>query len=474
MWFGPLVEWNLQNYDRRLTLKNNSIMKTKKFLMTTLLVMGMVIAKAANGFPPELVLVSQPVLTYNANSVTVYYDVQNIGDYTYRGNIFVYLDPDDGYYYAKKWVRVCPGRIKRVAITIPAYRPNPSWVYTVMPYYELGNELYSFTVFEYFEPVRFHWYGYRNEPWVVIHVGPRPRHYHRPCPYRFYYDGYRPILPPPPGGYPPGYFDHMAPLNPYHHTYGYHHTNGGYPANYHPTHVTPGYHHVNDATAPQATVRPSSGTSGSMSGNGSASSSSNNNATTRPSSSATSGSMSGTGNGSNVRTETGTISRTGNDNRTSGRTDSGSSSSRTDSNGSVSRPSSDSTRTGNSSTSSRVSGSDNRTSGRSSGTSSSSSSSSSGRGSSSTSSSSSRGSSSASSSSSSSRSSASSSSSSSRVSGSDNRTSGRSSGTSSSSSSGRGSSSTSSSSSSSRGSSSASSSSSSSRSGSAGGSSRTR
>ena len=48
--------------------------------MTSLLVMGMIIAKAANGFPPELVLVSQPVLTYNANSVTIYYDVQNIGD----------------------------------------------------------------------------------------------------------------------------------------------------------------------------------------------------------------------------------------------------------------------------------------------------------------------------------------------------------------------------------------------------------
>ena len=92
----------LSTREMRLTFKNNSLMKTKKFFMTSLLVMGMIIAKAANGFPPELVLVSQPVLTYNANSVTIYYDVQNIGDYTYRGNIFIYLDPDNGYYYGKK------------------------------------------------------------------------------------------------------------------------------------------------------------------------------------------------------------------------------------------------------------------------------------------------------------------------------------------------------------------------------------
>ena len=356
-------------------------MKTKKFLMTTLLVMGMVIAKAANGFPPELVLVSQPVLTYNANSVTVYYDVQNIGDYTYRGNIFVYLDPDDGYYYAKKWVRVCPGRIRRVAITIPAYRPNPSWVYTVMPYYELGNELYSFTTFEYFAPVTFHWYGYRNEPWVVIHVGPRPRHYHRPNPYRFYYDGYYPILPPPPGGYPPGYFDHMTPLNPGHHTYGYHHNNGGYPANHFTDHDVPGYNHYEEHynNAPQAVVRPSGNASGSMSSGG------NSNATTRPTnsgSSNTSGSMSGRTDNSNVSRPSSSSNSSGNTG--SGRTGNSSGSGRTD-NSNVSRPSNSSNssgsgRTGNSSSSSgrssnsssgRVSGSD---SGRSSGTSSSSSS----------------------------------------------------------------------------------------------------
>ena len=344
-------------------------MKTKKFLMTSLLVMGMIIAKAANGFPPELVLVSQPVLTYNANSVTIYYDVQNIGDYTYRGDIYIYLDPDDGYCYAREYVRVCPGRIKRIAISIPAYRPNPSWTYTVMPYYELGDELYSFTTFEYFEPVRFCWYGYHDEPWVVITVGPRPRHYHRPGDYRYYYDGYRPMMPPPP---PPGHGPHphphdMPPMDPHHHTYGYHHSNGGYPANHHPDNPVPGYNPSepgtpsNSGNAGSATVRPRpSGNSNSMSSGGNHSSSNN------------SGSMSsGSNNSSSSSSSSG---RSGNSSssssvsRPSGNSSSGSSSSSSSS--SVSRPSGNSSSSssgrpsGNSSSSS--SGSVNRPSGNSS------------------------------------------------------------------------------------------------------------
>ena len=369
----------------RLTFKNNSLMKTKKFFMTSLLVMGMIIAKAANGFPPELVLVSQPVLTYNANSVTIYYDVQNIGDYTYRGNIFIYLDPDNGYYYGKKYVRVSPGRIKRVAVSIPAYRPNPSWTYTVMPYYELGDELYSFTTFEYFEPVRFCWNGYRNEPWVVIHVGPRPRYYHRPHPYRYYYDGYYPILPPPPGGYPPGYFDGMHPLNPMHHTYAHHHAHGGYPANYHPEGNVPGYNPPASNNAPgQATVISHDKTPGSMSSNTATGTSSNSNnntgATTRPTTNSgnsgnngrdsgtvtrpnTTTNTSGTSNSGRTGTTTNSSNsgRSGNNSGTSGRSDSGN----------VSRPSSNSStgtsssgRSGNSSSnsSSRSSSSNSRSS----------------------------------------------------------------------------------------------------------------
>ena len=353
-------------------------MKTKKFLMTSLLVMGMIIAKAANGFPPELVLVSQPVLTYNTNSVTIYYDVQNIGDYTYRGDVYIYLDPDDGYYYAKKYVRVCPGRIKRIAVSIPAYRPNPSWVYTVMPYYELGDELYSFTTFEYFEPVRFCWYGYRNEPWVVIHVGPRPRHYVRPAPYRFYYDGYRPIMPPPPGGYPPGYYDGMHPLDPHHHTYSYHHHTGGYPANYHPTNETPGYN------PPATVIRPSgSNTAGSMSSriNNSNGNTNNSGATGRDNAATVtrpSGNSNSSSSGSTGRTDSGSVSRpsSSSSSGSTGRTDSGSvsrpssssssgSTGRTDS-GSVSRPSSSSSSSSGRSNSSSSSSSSRSNSSRSS------------------------------------------------------------------------------------------------------------
>ena len=323
-------------------------MKTKKFLMTSLLVMGMIIAKAANGFPPELVLVSQPVLTYNANSVTIYYDVQNIGDYTYRGDLFIYLDPDDGYCYARTYMKICPGRIRRVSVTIPAYRPNPSWTYTVMPYYELEDELYSFTSFEYFEPVRFCWYGYRNEPWVVIHVGPRPRYYHRPGEYRYYYDGYRPMLPPPPpGGHGPHPHD-MPPMDPHHHTYGYHHGHGGYPANYHPTEVTPGYNHETPSSSGAIVVRPGSNNAGSNTpGSMSSNNATNNASVNTDNTNGTSGATVRPRTDNSGRTETngssGTSGRTGNSG-TSGRTDSSNS-------GNVTRPSGNTNSSGTSSSS---------------------------------------------------------------------------------------------------------------------------
>ena len=322
-------------------------MKAKNILMSVLLAMGFIAAKAATGYPPELALVSQPVLVYNYNSITVYYDVQNIGDYTYRGHVYLYLSPDNGYYYADKYVRVCPGRIKRVKMEIPAYRPNPSRVYTVMPYYEMGNELYSFTTFEYFEPLSFFWNGPRTEHWVVINVPPRPRYYRRPGDYRYYYDGYRPPMPPPPG-VAHGPMTPPPPLNPMHHTYHYHYNNGGYPAyiEWNDNHsVAPNGNNV----APQATVRPNA-TSGSMShgnssggtnsGTNSGGSSSsvrppapNNNSNVAPSNG---GSSSGrTGNSS------GNVSRPNNNSSSSsGTVSSGSSSGRTgNSSGNVSRPS---------------------------------------------------------------------------------------------------------------------------------------
>ena len=356
-------------------------MKTKKFFMTSLLVMGMIIAKAANGYPPELVLVSQPVLTYNANSVTIYYDIQNIGDYTYRGDLCVYLDPDNGYCYAAEYMKICAGSIRRVAVTIPAYRPNPSVLYTVMPYYELYDELYSFTTFEYFEPVRFCWNGYRNEPWVVIHVGPRPRYYHRPGEYRYYYDGYRPMMPPPPPG-GPGHHPHdMPPMDPHHHTYGYHHSNGGYPANYHPSGPTPGYNPPestthNDGPKPNsnsgaAVVRPNgSNTSGSTSSNGSVNNGGNSNATinnnsgatTRPSTNSSSNSSATTRPSTNSSSNSGTTTRpSSNSSNSSGNVSRPSSNSSSNS-GNVSRPSSNSSGSSNRGSSSSSSSPSNRSS----------------------------------------------------------------------------------------------------------------
>ncbi len=336
-------------------------MKAKNILMSILLVMGSIAAKAA-GYPPELALVSQPVMVYNYNSVTIYYDVQNIGDYTYRGYINVFLDPDNGYCYGEKYVRVCPGRIKRVAIEIPAYRANPARLYMVMPYYTLGGELYSFTTFEYFEPLTYHWEGPRVGPYIVIHVGPRIRYYHRPASYRYYYDGFRPPMPP--HGFGPGM---PPPMNPMHHTYNYHHNNGGYPA----THNYNNEPKPNSgASAGSATVRPNGGNeSGSMS---SGNTNSNNVA---PSSNGSSSSVKPNTNNGNGRTgnssgSNSSVSRPDSNSRPSGNSNSG--------NSNVSRPSSNSRPSGTSTSSSTgsngrsgnsVSGSSN--SNRSSGTSSS-------------------------------------------------------------------------------------------------------
>ena len=320
-------------------------MKAKNILMSVLLAMGFIAAKAA-GYPPELALVSQPVLVYNYNSITVYYDVQNIGDYTYRGDIYLYLDPDNGYYYGSKYVRVCPGRIKRVSIEIPAYRPNPGRVYTIMPYYEVGNELYSFTTFEYFEPLSFYWNGPRNERWVVVTVPPRPRHYTRPGSYRYYYDGFRPPMPPPHmAGH--GHGPHTPPpLNPMHHTYGYHSNNGGYPATHNPNNEPPKPNNGNgngNAPAPTATVRPNN-TAGSLSNGNSGNTPppSNNvgsSSTSRPNSS---GNVNN-GSSSNRPNSSGNVSRpnSNNSNSNSGTTSgsvSNGSSSRPNNSGNVSRP----------------------------------------------------------------------------------------------------------------------------------------
>ena len=344
-------------------------MKTKNILMSILLVIGSIAAKAA-GYPPELALVSQPVMVYNYNSITVYYDVENIGDYTYRGYVSLYLEPDYGYSYAEKYVRVYPGRIKRIAIDIPLHRIDRRYVFTIMPYYELGNELYSFTTFEYFEPIDFYWDGPRTERWIVITVPPRIRHYHRPGVYRYYYDGFRPPMPPP--GHGP-----MPPMNPHHHTYGYHHSNGGYPATHPDIYNGP----ANDP-APTATVRPkanggsmssgSSNTTNTVAPNNNGGSSSSRVSTSN--SGRTGNSSTGTnGNSSSGRVSNSNSSRTSSSSSTSSRVGN-STSSRTDT-GTSTRPvinsnSSSRTNTGTSNNgSSRVNNSSSNTSRTSSGTS---------------------------------------------------------------------------------------------------------
>ena len=320
-------------------------MKAKNILMTLLLVTGAIAAKAA-GYPPELALVSQPVMVYNHNSITVYYDVENIGDYTYKGDICVYLNPRYDHEYVGKYVKVSPGRIKRIKIEIPCRTIDYQVVYTLMPYYSMGRELYSFTTFEYFEPVRFCWHGPRTEPWVVIHIEPVVRYYHPPGTYRYYYDGFSPPMPNGPGMPPP--------MDLMHHTYGYHHNNGGYPAIHDWNNTPPPPKPNNHEPAPSATVRPKTN-AGSMShsnggtSTGSSSSGSNSSDSRRPKNN----------NGSSVNRSGNSSSTSGS---ASGRTGNSSVSSRPNTNtsrpagsssSSVSRPSStnSSSRVGNSSSS---------------------------------------------------------------------------------------------------------------------------
>ena len=304
-------------------------MKIKKTMMSVLLVMGFITAKAASGNPPELILVSQPVLVYNYNSVTVTYDVQNIGDYSYRGDICIYLDPDDGTEYAYRYVKVCPGKIKRVSLDISAYRLNPSCVYTIMPYYEMDDDLYSFTTFEYFEPIRFSWDGPRDATWIVTVLPPRPRFYTWPGDYRYYYDGFMPPMPPPVPGHGPGPGT-LPPPDPHHHTYNYHHNNGGYPGGHTPPAPGP-----NNGGGPGPGGNPGGGPGGNPGGGGNHNGDNHGGASVRPNGDG--GSMShGNANGNNPPAPNGNNSGSlsGNDHNNSE-----SNSGRTGNNGNVNRPS---------------------------------------------------------------------------------------------------------------------------------------
>ncbi len=184
-------------------------------------------ANAQTGQPTELILVSQPTMSYQDDGVRLYYDLQNIGTKRYKGKVYIYLDPDNGYYYAAKKVRICKGRIKRVKIDVPTAGLMKDSLYTVMPYYSIGSQLHSFTIFEDFGLLSFRISQPAQNKYVVVKPLRKPYSYTcSPNATRYYYDGY--------------YRAKQVNLYysmPYHHTYQYHHLpNHGY---YGPYYVTP-------------------------------------------------------------------------------------------------------------------------------------------------------------------------------------------------------------------------------------------
>jgi hypothetical protein len=223
-------------------------MKANKIIMTFFILMGMFTAKAQDFYyPAELAIISQPVMTYTPNSVRLYYDIQNIGNERYSGYFYIYMYPDNGQYYDREYVRIRPGRIKRVVMEIPYYLFDPNINYVVSPYYEIGHELFYFTTYEYFEPLTLSWRGPRTQFYIVTAPRPLPRLYHRLNVPRYYYDGHRP----PHDGYVHGY--------PYDPRYGHeNHLYFGQPNN-HPSndHGKP--------TEPASVNRRGSSTAGSMS-----------------------------------------------------------------------------------------------------------------------------------------------------------------------------------------------------------------
>ena len=201
--------------------------KLKTILAVVLLFLGVQLLEAQNGQATELLLVSQPTMSYHGDHVRLYYDVQNIGIKRYKGKVYIYLDPDNGYYYAEKKIRVRKGKIKRVKIDVPTARLMSDTVYTVMPYYSIGSQLYSFTIFEDFGLTSFcvskpaqTKYLVNTEPTKVVHYT------YSQSATRYYYDGYA----------------RSPQVNtfystPYHHTYQYHsRPNHGY---YGPHYMTP-------------------------------------------------------------------------------------------------------------------------------------------------------------------------------------------------------------------------------------------
>lgn len=270
----------------KITTKNNLIMK-KIFLLALLMASFTTSVNAQyytpGYYPAELALISEPMMSYRYNFVRLYYDVQNIGDVRYSGNFLIYLYPNNTYFFARDYIRVKPGEIKRIVLDIPIYQLDLSFNYTVLAYYEDGGQLSPLTTFEYYPPMTIWWRGPRTDYYIVNAPRNRPNIYNRPPDGpKFFYNN-KPYGEP----YCP------IPQNPYNH--GNNNYYNGNNNNFNPGNNNPGN---NGNYTPQQPRNPNSGHSGNVSPNPGNNNNNNNIGTNRSENNGNSGNN----NGSNVGT----------------------------------------------------------------------------------------------------------------------------------------------------------------------------
>lgn len=177
-------------------------MKTLKIMvlaMTLVFSVGLKAQTDIQYYEPELLMVSQPTMQYYSNMDTdflrLYFDVQNIGSDTYKGDFMILLEPDTEYYYAVKRIKVKAGSIKRIKIDIDLRNVYYDNYYTVMPIYEYMGEWYPLTMYEDFEPLVICVNNPPSVTYIVKSAPPVPTYYHidvrlhRP-PYYGYYNTY--------------------------------------------------------------------------------------------------------------------------------------------------------------------------------------------------------------------------------------------------------------------------------------------
>lgn len=358
--------------------------KSGKVLLLSVMMFLAAGVKAQEYYEPELLLVSQPTINYYYDSdgslnAYVYFDLENIGSYEYKGRFYLYFDPS-AFWLEKvsRYIKVKPGRIKRVTMTIPVYNLNYGVEYMLLPMYKYNNELYPLSMYEDFEMLtvsKIPNYSYR---YIVRSAPARVTYYHydyryaRPNYFVFDYDNrivwhndsyyYHERY-----GYVPPRYHHNRPYPGDHHGEpgpGHHPgDNHGAPSNHDKdglhvvggTHSTPmsnkGVNTSNSSSSSKmSVVKPNNGSTGS-SNNGSSNRSSNRNGSSNASSSSSShnsnvGTSSSSSRGSSATTSSSSSSKP----RSSATTSS--SSSRSSRNSATTSSSSSSSRSGNSSASS--------------------------------------------------------------------------------------------------------------------------